>query len=144
MPYLDIWIHIVWATKGRKPLMTSDIRQEIFKHIRENAKTKNIYIDFINGYLEHVHCLVSLNADQSMAQITRLIKGESSHWINKNYLTKTKFGWQDEYYAGSVSRSGLNRVREYIKNQETHHQHKTFDYEVDEFVRIYGFGRFKD
>jgi REP element-mobilizing transposase RayT len=124
--------------------MTSDIRQDIFKHIRENAKTKNIHIDFVNGHVEHVHCLVSLNAEQTIAEIMRLIKGESSHWINKNKLTKTKFVWQDEYYAVSVSRSGLNRVREYIKNQETHHEQKTFDQEVDEFVRIYGFERFKD
>jgi len=144
MPYLNIWIHIVWATKGRRPFLTGDIRQKVFQHIRENAKTKNIYIDFINGYTEHVHCLVSLNADQSMAQITQLIKGESSFWINKNKLTKTKFGWQDEYYAVSVSLSALNTVREYIKNQESHHQHKTFDQEVDEFVRIYGFERLKD
>jgi REP element-mobilizing transposase RayT len=124
--------------------MTSDIRQDIFKHIRENAKTKDVYIDFINGYSEHVHCLVSLNTEQTIAETMRLIKGESSFWINKNKLCKIKFGWQDEYYAVSVSRSGLNRVREYIKNQETHHEQKTFDQEVDEFVRIYGFERFKD
>jgi REP element-mobilizing transposase RayT len=124
--------------------MTSDIRQDIFKHIRENAKCKSIHIDFINGHIEHVHCLVSLNTEQTVAETMRLIKGESSFWINKNKLCKTKFGWQDEYYAVSVSRSGLNRVREYIKNQEAHHEQKTFDQEVDEFVRIYGFERFKD
>jgi len=144
MAYLKIWIHFVWATKSRKPLLTGDIRQKVFNHISENAKTKNIHLDFINGFTEHVHCLVSMNAKQTTAEITQLIKGESSFWINKNKLTKTKFEWQDDYYAVSVSHSAVNRVREYIKNQENHHQTKTFAQEVDEFIRKYGFERLSD
>lgn len=139
MPYLKVWLHLVWATKSRKPLLTSEIRQTVFDHIRENAKTKNIHLDFINGHTEHVHCLVSLNTKQTIAEITQLIKGESSFWINKNSLTKTKFEWQDDYYAVSVSHSAVNKVREYIKNQENHHQTRTFNQEVEEFVRKYGF-----
>ena len=144
MPYLKVWIHLVWATKSRKPLLSAPIRPLVFNHIRENASTKNIHLDFINGFTEHVHCLVSMNAKQSIAEITQLIKGESSFWINKNNLTATKFEWQDDYYAVSVSHSVVNRVREYIKNQENHHQTKTFDQEVDEFIRKYGFERLSD
>lgn len=65
MGYLKIWIHLVWTTKNRKPSLTKEIRQEVFHHIRENAKVKNIYIDFINGYTEHVHCLISLGSGQN-------------------------------------------------------------------------------
>jgi len=144
MPYLKVWIHLVWATKSRKPLLSSTIRPIIFNHIRENASTKNIHLDFINGFTEHVHCLVSMNAKQTIAEITQLIKGESSFWINKNNLTRTNFEWQDDYYAVSVSHSDVNRVREYIKNQENHHQTKTFSQEVDEFIRKYGFERLSD
>jgi REP element-mobilizing transposase RayT len=144
MPHIDVWIHLVWATKSRKPLLTSQIRQVVFNHIRENAKLKDIHLDFINGFSEHVHLLISMNAKQTIAEITQLIKGESSFWINKNHLTITKFEWQDDYYAVSVSHSALDSVREYIKNQELHHQHKAFDQEVDEFVRKYGFERLKD
>lgn len=64
----------------------------------------------------------------------KLIKGESSYWINKNKLTQEKFEWQDEYYAASVSESLLDRVREYIKNQEEHHSKSTFRDECDEFI----------
>ncbi len=144
MPHIDVWIHLVWATKSRKPLLTSQIRPVVFNHIRENAKLKDIHLDFINGFTQHVHLLVSMNAKQTIAEITQLIKGESSFWINKNQLTTTKFEWQDDYYAVSVSHSALNRVREYIKNQESHHEKKTFDQEVDEFVRKYGFERLND
>ncbi len=144
MPYLKIWIHLVWATKRRQPLLTSDIRLTVFNHIQENAKLKNIHLDFINGFSDHVHCLISMSAKQNIAEIIQLIKGESSYWINKSNLTKTRFEWQDDYYAVSVSHSAVNKVRDYIKNQEIHHQTKTFDQEVDEFVRKYGFERLSD
>ena len=139
MPLLKVWIHLVWATKNRDPVLTKDIREKIFKHIKENGKEKNIYVDFVNGYIDHVHCLVSLNAGQSIAKVVQLLKGESSFWANKNNLCKDKLAWQDEYFAVSVSESGVDRVREYIKNQEEHHRNKTFGQENDEFFKKYRF-----
>jgi putative transposase len=70
--------------------------------MRENGQSKGIYIDFINGYTDHVHCFISLGTDQTLEKIMQLIKGESSFWINKNRLGKTKFEWQDEYFAVGV------------------------------------------
>ena len=100
---------------------------------------KGIYIDFINGYSDHCHCLISLGVDQNIQKVIQLIKGESSFWINKNELTKEKFQWQEEYFAVSVSESILDKVREYIKNQEEHHKKKSFQEEYDEFILKYGF-----
>mgnify|MGYP001546449492 FL=1 len=134
MGYTKIWIHLVWATKSREPFLSKDVRQKIFTHIRENAKEKDIYIDFINGHIDHVHVLISLGADQAISKIVQLIKGESSYWINKNKLVPQKFERQDDYFAVSVSESGVNKVREYIKHQEEHHQKKTFQQEYDEFM----------
>ena len=144
MPFINIWIHIVWSTKKRKPYLRKEIRQEIFNHIKENAKEKEIFIDFINGYTDHVHCLLSLGSEQSISKIMQLLKGESSFWINKNKLVNDKFEWQNDYYAASVSYSHVDRVREYIKNQESHHQKKTFEQEYDDFVKKQGFKKFKD
>ena len=145
MPYIKVWIHFVWSTKHRIPFMkTREMRQTIFNHIRENAKEKGIYIDFINGYTDHVHCLVSLGIDQSMSKIMQLIKGESSFWVNKNGICEEKFEWQDEYFAVSVSESIVDRVREYIKKQEEHHQKKTYAQEYDELIEKYGFEKFRD
>ena len=134
MPFIKIWVHLVWATKNRQPFLTKNIRQQVFNHISENAKEKNIYIDFINGHVDHIHCLISLNQEQTIAKIMQLIKGESSFWINKNNLCQQKFEWQDEYFAVSVGESSVDKVREYIKNQEIHHQKKTFQQEYDEFM----------
>jgi putative transposase len=140
--YIKIWVHLVWTTKNRNAILTREIRKDIFSHIKENAKTKGIYIDFINGYLEHVHCLVSLGSGQTIDKIVMLLKGESSYWINKNKICSTKFAWQEEYFAVLVSESMVNRVRDYIKNQENHHKKRSFDDEYNEFIRKYGFEAF--
>jgi REP element-mobilizing transposase RayT len=143
MSYLKIYIHFVWSTKNREPFLNNiDSRQKVWQHIRENAKTKGIYIDFINGYEDHCHCLISLGINQSVYKVMQLIKGESSFWINKNKelfpnLNRRKFEWQDEYFALSVSESVLDRVRNYIKNQEEHHKKKTFQNEYDEIIEKY-------
>lgn len=67
----------------------------------------------------------------------QLIKGESAYWINKQQLIPQKFFWQEEYYAVSVSESAVGKVRNYIKNQETHHKKKTFEQECTEFLNNY-------
>ncbi len=112
--------------------------------MRANAQEKQIHVDFINGHVDHVHILLSLNSDQTIAKTVQLIKGESSFWINKNNMCSEKFEWQDDYFAVSVSESGVNVVREYIKNQEAHHAKKTFQQEYDEFMNKYGFLLIKD
>ena len=145
MGYIKIWIHLVWATKKREPLLNKkETRQKIFDHIRENARAKNIFVDFVNGYIDHIHILISLSAEQTISNTVQLIKGESSYWINKNNLISEKFEWQDDYFAVSVSESGVDKVRKYIKNQEEHHKKKTFQQEYDEFMQKYGFSLIKE
>jgi REP element-mobilizing transposase RayT len=84
--------------------------------------------------------LISLGREQTISKIVMLIKGESSNWVNKNKLTKGKFEWQDEYIAVSVSESQVDRVREYIKNQEEHHRLNSFEEEYSLFLKQYHFG----
>ena len=145
MPFVKVYIHFVWCTKNRIPFLASpEIRKQLWQHIRENAKEKNIFIDFVNGYNNHCHCLVSLGIDQTIQKTMQLIKGESSFWINKHDLIKQKFEWQDEYFAVSISESGIDKVREYIKNQEVHHHKKTFEQEYNNFISEYNFQKFND
>jgi REP element-mobilizing transposase RayT len=132
MPYTSIWIHVVWTTKNRVPYLKRKIRYEVFNHIKDYAGKKGIRIDYINGYVDHVHGLLSLGADQNIADAMNLIKGESSNWINKQNLTEEKFAWQNDYYAASISNSHVERVRAYISGQEIHHSSQTLDGEVEE------------
>lgn len=139
MSWVSIWVHLVFSTKNREPyLSTKDIRGKVFIHIKENAKAKNIWIDTINGYNDHAHCLISLNKDQSISKVAQLIKGESSNWINKNKIIKNKFIWQDDYWATSVSESHIKQVRKYILEQEEHHKKVSFEEEVERFMKKIG------
>ena len=133
----------VWSTKNRVPFLeTKEIRDKVWFHIKENAQKKGIFIDFVNGYSQHCHCLVSLGIDQTIQKTIQMIKGESSFWINKEGLTKSKFEWQDEYYAVSVSESMIEKVRNYIKNQELHHNTHSYDDEIDNLIDKHGFQKF--
>lgn len=137
MAYVKILVHAVWATKNHYPFLQKDVRQKIFSHIRDNAKAKQICIDRLNGATDHVHCLLWLNADISIAKTIQLIKGEASNWINKQKLMKEKFEWADEYYAASVSESSIEKVRAYIEGQEEHHRKATFAEECEKFFKEY-------
>lgn len=143
MAYVRIWVHCVWGTKNKIPFLNKDNKNIIIDHIKTNAKEKNIYIDHINGHRDHLHCLISLNTDQSISKVMHLIKGESSFWINKNKLAAGKFEWVDEYYAVSVGESQIGKVREYIRKQGEHHKHKTWEEECEQFMEKYGFKKMK-
>lgn len=142
MAQVRIWIHAVWATKRREPLMANkNKRIELFKHIKAYAKEKKIYLDFINGESDHVHVLISMACDQNIAQIMKLLKGESSHFANQQPMFEVDFDWADDYYAVSVSQSQVGAVRNYLKGQEVHHRNKTFEEECQLFMAKYGFVR---
>jgi len=137
MPFVRVWVHIIWSTKYREKIITSELKSALLDHIKSNSKEKEIWMDSINCVSDHIHILVSLKADQSISKTVMLLKGESSFWVNKNKLTKTKFEWQDEYIAVSVSESNADKVRNYIQNQEEHHSKKSFSEEYDDFMKKY-------
>jgi len=129
----------VFSTKNRAPfLRTKEVRFQVFKHIKVNAKEKGVWLDSINGYKEHAHCLISLGKGQTISKVTQLIKGESSFWINRNNLIRDKFLWQDDFWAVSVSESHVQAARTYIRAQEKHHKRQSFTEEVAGFMEKYG------
>lgn len=140
MPFAKVYIHFVWSTKNRVPyLKTKEMRTTMWKHIKENADKKGIFVDHVNGYHDHCHCLVSLGTQHTICSVMQLIKGESAFWFNQQKLIEEKFQWQDEYYAVSVSESVVERVRNYIRNQETHHNKKSYNDEFNEMIDKFGF-----
>jgi REP element-mobilizing transposase RayT len=144
MSFIDVHIHSIWATKNREPLLEKEFRSNLFEHIYYNARKKKIFIDSIGGYTDHMHSLISLSADISLSKTIQLIKGESSHWMNREKLIEKKFEWQDDYFAVSVSPDRLDTVRAYIANQEEHHRSRSFQEEVDELFKHYGLRMYAD
>ena len=139
MSFVRIYVHAVWSTKDRYPYLKGKIRTDLINHIKDYAQSKGIYIDHLNGGNEHMHALISMSAEQNVATVLNLLKGESSHWINKQNFIGNKFSWQDEYFAVSIGESQIDKLRKYIRDQELHHMKKTFQQEYDEFIKNYRF-----
>jgi REP element-mobilizing transposase RayT len=114
--YNKIWIHAIWSTKGRIPLISSSIEQKVYPFISEQLREKGCPARLINGMPDHIHCLFLLNSQKSISELIKQIKGSSSHWINQNNLISEKFAWQTGFASYSVSESVVEKVYQYIKN----------------------------
>lgn len=144
MSYVQIWLHCIWSTKNRDCCIPHAFRHELLRHFRENAKDKKIIIDFINCQEDHVHALINMGKQQNVATIMQYLKGESAFWINNQKILTPQFAWQDDYFAVSVSHSHVEKVRNYIRNQDQHHKSMSRDEELEMFINKYGFVLIKD
>jgi len=130
MAFVKIWVHAV-----------DSARELICEHIRNNAKLKGFYVDEVNGWFDHLHCLMPLRADWSVAKQMQMIKGESANWVNKNRILQHKLEWADEYFAASVSENKLEAIRNYIRWQKEHHRKISFAEEYAQFLKAFGFSQ---
>lgn len=134
-----IWIHAIWSTNERLPLIHKTVETKIHQFIAEEFRMIGCPVTIINGMPDHIHCLFLLNPQKSIAEVIKQIKGASSHFINQKNLIAEKFSWQTGYAAYSVSESVVDKVFQYIRNQQKHHAKKMFQQEYDEFLKIFGF-----
>ena len=133
--YTQLNIHVVFAVKGRENILTAAVRPELFKYISGILTRTNQFSLAVNGYKDHVHIFFELNPVNSLSEIVRIVKANSSKWINENRLISGKFSWQEGYGGFSYSRSQRNDVIKYIMNQEEHHQRKTFREEYLNYLK---------
>jgi REP element-mobilizing transposase RayT len=133
--YHTLWVHLVWGTKYRQPLIVPSFKYKLYDKMREIAKAKDFYLDFINGVEDHVHLLVGLKPSDSIPDIVKNIKGITHDWIRDESLSETYFHWQDGYAVISVSPDRAPTVRGYIKKQEQHHRKETFEKEWEFFKK---------
>ena len=137
-----IWIHLIFGTKDRVPLIKTSFEQKLFDHI-----TNLLEKDFdspvlkMNGMGNYIHILFLQNQNFSVAEIAKNIKGNSSHWINQEGFSSNKFAWQTGYGAFSVSESMIGDVKKYISNQKEHHKKISFAEEYKKFEEKYGFAK---
>ncbi|WP_416439431.1 IS200/IS605 family transposase [Phnomibacter sp. MR] len=138
MPMLQVYIHAVWSTLLRQPLMTKEKRAAIFHFIEQYAASKEIHILALNGVEDHIHCLFQLNPNLPLAKHLQLLKGGSAFWINhESNLFSAHFSWAQEYFAGSVSADRLPKVKQYIATQEEHHKKQSFQEEYQFILQHY-------
>lgn len=131
-----IWVHAIWTTKDRIPLIHLNIEHKIYHFISEQFREQGCRIKIINGMPDHIHCLFLLNPKKSISEVIKQIKGSSSRYINQNNLINENFSWQVGYAAYSVSESVLNKVFGYIKNQKQHHKEYNLQQEQNDFLDL--------
>jgi REP-associated tyrosine transposase len=132
-----IWIHAIWATKNRQPLIRPDKEKIIHEFLRKELIDCGCRVRIINGMPDHVHLLFLLNREKSIAGVIKQVKGCSSHSVNEQNLLPEKFAWQTGYAAFSVSESQLEKVYHYIANQKARHRKQSFLQEYEEFIALH-------
>ncbi len=136
--YTQIYIMLVFGTKGRNNLITDEHEEEIYKYISGIIRNKAQKLLQINGMPDHIHILVSLKPDNSISGLVRDIKSNSSKFINEKKWFVGKFHWQKGFGAFSYSRSQIDDVVHYIKNQKEHHKKISFKEEYKKLLDLYG------
>jgi putative transposase len=124
--YSQINIHVVFSVKHRENIITKNFSDDLFKYISGILKNDGHYSLAVNGHKDHVHIFFELNPKSAPADVVRIVKTNSSKWINENKFVAGKFNWQEGYGVFSHSHSQQNEVIKYIMNQEKHHKQKTF------------------
>jgi len=132
--YSQIYIHIVFAVKGRQNLIRAEIREELHKYITGIITNRDQKLLSIFCMPDHTHLLIGLKPSISISDLVRDIKAGLSKFINDNKLIKGKFSWQEGFGVFSYSLSQIDTVIKYIQNQEKHHNKKSFKEEYIDFL----------
>ena len=114
--FTQLYIQCVFAPRFREAMLLPQWDERLRTYICTVAKTNGHKIIAINNMPDHLHLFVGLNPTQSISEMLRIIKGDSSEWINKEKLTTRKFQWQEGYGAFSYSRSQIDAVAMYVMN----------------------------
>jgi REP element-mobilizing transposase RayT len=135
--YTQLYIHFVFAVQNRGSFIQEGWQVLLYKYIAGIIKQQEHKLFCINGMRDHIHILISMNPKQAPSDIMYHVKKNSSLWINKNNLAIGKFSWQEGFGAFSYGKSQINKITEYIENQQQHHKKRTFYEEYIEFLKSF-------
>jgi putative transposase len=125
--------HCVFSTKGRRNLITPDLRERLWPYMGGIARENGLTALSIGGIADHVHLLIAVSSTISIAKAIQFIKGGSSKWVHDTFPKHQYFSWQEGYGAFSIGVSQIDRTVAYIQSQAEHHHKKTFQ---EEFIGI--------
>jgi REP element-mobilizing transposase RayT len=135
--HLSLHYHLILSTKNRHPFIEESWRGRLHAFLGGAIRSLGGTPEAVGGTDDHVHLLVGLRANHTLADVLRDTKSASSHWVHDTVGVRD-FAWQDGYGAFTVSSSLIQRVKSYIAHQEEHHKKKTFQEEYVEFLKQSG------
>jgi len=127
--YHQIHLQTVFAVKYRKALIHSDWKSALFAVIGTLINEAGGKTLIVNGTKDHVHCFLGLKPSVPISTLMQSVKAKSSKWVNETRNLSHHFQWQSGYGCFSYSHSHINRVYQYISNQEAHHKKRSFQEE---------------
>jgi putative transposase len=130
-------IHLVFSTKNREPVLTEAIRLPLCAYASGVLHELDSQVIAINAWRDHVHILLTLSKNHSLAQAVMEVKRATSKWIKTQGTGFAKFHWQSGYGAFSIGQSGVEEVKAYIASQAAHHRAKSFEEEFRSFLKRY-------
>lgn len=133
--YSQIYLQVVFAVKGRENLIVKSWKDELHKYISAIIKEKEQKPIIVNGMPDHIHAFIGLKPSMRISDLVRDIENNSSKFINEKSFVRGKFSWQKGYGVFPYSHSHIERVYNYILNQEEHHRKKTFRDEYMELLK---------
>lgn len=132
--YTQIHIQCVFAVKFRQSAIQPSWKERLHQYITGIVQNNGHKMIAINSMPDHIHIFFGFRPNQSLSDLMRMVKGDSSEWINQQKFNPSTFRWQEGYGAFSYARSQIRAVAEYIQNQEEHHRKKTFLEEYKDFL----------
>ncbi len=135
---VSLMVHVIFSTKNREPLITSEIERELFAYIGGILKNHESRLLDAGGTVDHVHLLISLSKNICLSSLMKDIKKDSSCWIKTKGRAFRTFHWQDGYGAFSIGNSDMTVLKQYIGSQKEHHRKRSFQEELIQFLEGYG------
>ena len=132
--YTQIHIQTVFSVQNWECIIKKTWKDELYKYITGIIQNHGHKVLAINGMPDHIHVFFGQRPTQTLSDLMQDVKGDSSKWINQKGYVKTRFSWQEGYGAFSYSKSHVESVIQYIRNQEIHHRNKTFIEEYLDFL----------
>jgi REP element-mobilizing transposase RayT len=120
-PFTQLYLHCVWGTWDRLPLITEANERFIYASIQSKCRELNCYVLALGGISDHVHLFVRFPTTISVAQLIKEVKGSSSHLVTHQVAVGEFFKWQGAYGAFTVCKNRVSEVKHYIENQKQHH-----------------------
>ncbi|MCP4407437.1 MAG: IS200/IS605 family transposase [Gammaproteobacteria bacterium] len=133
-----IWLHIIFSTKNREPLLTDkEVRKQVHAYLAGICKQMSSSALIIGGIADHVHILCNQSKNVALKDLIQKVKQGSSKWVKRQWPSLNYFYWQQGYGAFSVCPPHVDKVRDYIANQEEHHRKVGFQDEFRSFLERY-------
>ena len=128
-----LYVHVIWCVRRREALLSKPVRRVLLAHMQKEGEEKGLRVVAAGAVEDHLHCLLQLLPSQNLLQVVKNLRTLTASWLNETQLLAGEFAWEEEYFAYSVSPSGVKQVVDFIAKQEEYHQTKTLDHELERF-----------